>query len=93
MEDGIGVPVTVSDNVERILGYPRAPRCLTPAGGGAVHPDDRAAAALAVETAVRAGQASHEYRFAHRDGCYLWLRDEMRAKPADDGGRPASSAC
>jgi|GEM_PF-1365219 len=85
-EHGQGVASAVSDNIQRILGYTPA-QALAPGWWfRGVHPDDREAAATAVATVLGVGQTVHEYRFAHADGHYLWLRDELRTGlPGADG--------
>ncbi|WP_374267191.1 PAS domain S-box protein [Zoogloea sp.] len=87
--DGKGVPVTVSDNVERILGYTPA-QALQPDWRDAhVHPDDLPVVQAAVAQVQAQGQLVQEYRFTHGAGRYVWLRDEMRLGPVHAGGEQA----
>ena len=82
-------PFTVSDlggNVERQLGYPPDvllgdPRFLH----DRVHPDDRGRLERALATLEVGGVQTLEYRFQHRNGSWIWLRDEMRRVPRRDG--------
>jgi hypothetical protein len=53
-----------------------------------VHPDDVEAAVAAKRGVLRLGQVAVEYRFAHRDGHYLWLHDEVRLEPDGESGTP-----
>jgi len=51
-----------------------------------VHPDDRTAARRAVEEHARRGVPFDlEYRLQHRDGRWLWLRDQAFVVRDDDG--------
>jgi PAS domain S-box-containing protein len=84
--------VTWSEELEAIVGLP--PGGFASAGGdedaffALVHPDDRAAVAEAVETAVRTG-ADYivEFRYRHAGGTWRWM--EGRGRAVDAGGRPA----
>ena len=71
------VPTTVSENVQRILGY--SPH--RNAGGqlvvGPRAPDDVSRTPCPGRD-PRQQPGFPEYRFAHRDGHYVWLRDEVR---------------
>ena len=86
--DGEAVPDTVGDNLLRIVGYTRE-EALDPGWWRrGVHPDDVEAAVAAKRGLLRLGQGSVEYRFAHRDGHYLWLRDEARLERDGESGVP-----
>lgn len=74
--DGVTRTVQVSANIERISGHTVAEALQDGWWVAGLHPDDRHAAfagLLPGETAT-----VHEYRFAHKDGHYLWIRDEQR---------------
>jgi PAS domain S-box-containing protein len=72
------VPSAVSDNVQRILGYVPA-EIMTPCWWSEhIHPDDAPRVAGIVPALLGGQPVSVEYRFAHRDGHYVWLRDEAR---------------
>jgi PAS domain S-box-containing protein len=68
----------VSENIERILGYPRGEALAPGWWREHLHPDDRADAEATIAKALATGQAEHEYRFRHRDGRHLWIRDSLR---------------
>ena len=86
-EAGRWVPAMVGDNVLRIFGY-TPDEVLKPGWWEAgLHPDDREAAKAAWRSLQVGGQLGLEYRFAHRDGRYFWVRDELRmaGSDAEDG--------
>ncbi|HRP95349.1 MAG TPA: EAL domain-containing protein [Rhodocyclaceae bacterium] len=72
------IPVWVSENVERMLGY--APgACLSPDWWWAnLHAEDQAHALAAQHEVVRRGELDIEYRFRHRSGRLLWIHDRQR---------------
>jgi two-component system CheB/CheR fusion protein len=82
-------PFAVSDlggNAERQLGYPPDvllgdPHFLH----DRVHPDDRPRLERALSSLEVGGVQTLEYRFQHRNGSWVWLRDEMRRVPRRDG--------
>ncbi|WP_374484727.1 PAS domain S-box protein [Zoogloea sp.] len=86
-EAGHWVPAMVGDNIQRIFGY--APEDVLQPGWWAagLHPDDRDTAKAAWRSLKPGGQLGLEYRFAHRDGRYIWVRDELRmaGNAAEDG--------
>ena len=82
--DGNLVPLMVGDNIQRILGFSPA-EVLTPDWWASrIHPDDRAGALNWSGRLLSDGEIGHEYRFAHRDGHYLWVRDEVRVEERAD---------
>ncbi|RTL40915.1 MAG: PAS domain S-box protein, partial [Rhodocyclaceae bacterium] len=84
---GRWVPAMVGDNIQRIFGY-MPDEVLEPGWWQAgLHPDDREAAKAAWRSLRVGGQLGLEYRFAHRDGRYFWVRDELRmaGSDAEDG--------
>ena len=85
-QDGRSEPIIVSDNMTRILGY-SADEVLAPGWWrNGIHPDDRQATLEGIREVLQRGQVALEYRFACRDGRYIWLRDELRVgRPAADG--------
>ncbi|MBK6973086.1 MAG: PAS domain S-box protein [Sterolibacteriaceae bacterium] len=85
--DGMLLPIEVSDNVARILGYAPAEALESGWWFAGLHPEDREAATAASGRVLTGEHVVHEYRFAHRDGGYLWFRDEMRLT-WDTAGRP-----
>jgi len=69
----------ISESSERVLGYTAAevlePRWLP----DHLHTDDA--------QLHEPGQFRYEFRIRHRDGHWLWLRDERRLEPASDTGQ------
>ncbi|WP_300438722.1 PAS domain S-box protein [Zoogloea sp.] len=86
--DGEAIPVTVGDNLLRIVGYTREETLDPGWWRRGVHPDDVEAAVAAKRGVLRLGQVAVEYRFAHRDGHYLWLHDEVRLERDGESGAP-----
>jgi PAS domain S-box-containing protein len=84
--DGVARAVQVSANIERICGYTAAEALQEGWWKAGLHPDERdALPPFGVDRAD--GGRVHEYRFAHRDGHYLWIRDEYRPS-FDSAGEP-----
>jgi two-component system, NtrC family, sensor kinase len=52
-----------------------------------VHPDDRASIQACFRRAIEVGETVQEYRFRHRNGCYRWVRDNVRVLK-DPNGKP-----
>ncbi|HOG03438.1 MAG TPA: PAS domain S-box protein, partial [Accumulibacter sp.] len=75
--DGVTRTVQVSANIERISGHTIAEALQDGWWAAGLHPDDRQAA-LTAGLLPGAAATVHEYRFAHKDGHYLWIRDEQR---------------
>ncbi|WP_139379496.1 PAS domain S-box protein [Zoogloea sp. LCSB751] len=92
-EAGHWVPAMVGDNIQRIFGY--TPDEVLKRGWwlAGLHPDDRQAAKTAWRGLRLGGQLGLEYRFAHRDGRYFWVRDELRMAggDAEDGAEIVGS--
>ncbi|MBK7660517.1 MAG: PAS domain S-box protein [Betaproteobacteria bacterium] len=76
----------VGDNVERVIGYPKREVLLPDFWSEHVHPDDRDEAIARSRTLMVEGIIEHEYRFRHRDGHFIWIRDRLRAEK-DAAGR------
>lgn len=78
---------SVSENVERLLGYPLADWLQPGFWAEHIHPDDRSQALHYCATC--AGQLENhefEYRFIAKDGRVVWLRDDVKVIAAE--GRP-----
>jgi PAS domain S-box-containing protein len=80
----------VSDNVERVLGYPPDTIGLGEWWETRVHPDDRERALAGLQRLADLGHVVQEYRFRHADGSWRWIRDEMRLQ-RDPAGRGAEA--
>jgi PAS domain S-box-containing protein len=69
----------ISENIERILGYPAA-RFTEDSGFwlNNIHPGDRDRILENLAVIFETGQHSHEYRFRHADGAWHYLYDRIR---------------
>ena len=80
----------VSPSAERLLGYPLEDWYQPDFWLQHVHPDDREAAEKYCMEHVAKGEShEQEYRFAHRDGHYIWLRDMISVVEEPDKTRRA----
>jgi len=79
-------PIFVSDNVERICGFP-AERFLSEPefGSSRIHPDDVDRVHSELGSAVRNGHYSCEYRWQCADGQYRTFLDQGVLAPEEDG--------
>jgi len=78
VEGGAARPVWVSENIRPLLGYPPE-EALQPGWWAAhLHPEDRERVLANQSLLLEAGSLAHEYRFFHKDGRVLWVRDELR---------------
>ncbi|MFE8071085.1 EAL domain-containing protein [Marinobacteraceae bacterium S3BR75-40.1] len=77
-QDATPKTLWVSENIRRLTGYTVAQAKAPGWWRKRVHPEDWAEASQGLERARRFGQYSHEYRFRHADGRYLWIRDQIR---------------
>jgi two-component system phosphate regulon sensor histidine kinase PhoR len=87
--EGDGAPISVSPQVDRLLGY-TADELVRDAGlfGRLVHPDDRSRVLEQLAEAPERGASRRsEYRLVSRDGRTIWVRDEA-ATVLDAHGRP-----
>jgi PAS domain S-box-containing protein len=71
------VPSWVSDNIERLGGYTAVDVAGPDWWTERVHPDDRGAVLAEVPQLLANGHVVREYRFRHKEGHYLWVRDEQ----------------
>jgi len=76
--DGGYPPTYVSGNIERLFGY-KIEECLNnsnwwPEG---VHPEDAPQTFKQFSLLFQNGDLTHEYRFRHKDGSYMWIHDEL----------------
>jgi two-component system cell cycle sensor histidine kinase/response regulator CckA len=86
--DDYGV-TSVTDNVRQLTGY--EPLEFTEDSSfwlEHVHPEDRPRVLDEMPCLFKQGSHTVEYRFAHKDGTYRWIRDEMKLV-AGGSGNPA----
>ncbi|PSB50867.1 histidine kinase [filamentous cyanobacterium Phorm 6] len=78
----------MSKNIEVILGY-KPEEFLSEPGFWAnhIHPEDAPRVFAHLSALFEHNTHQHEYRFLHRDGHYVWLRDELRLL-RDEEGKP-----
>ncbi|MGM0525116.1 MAG: bifunctional diguanylate cyclase/phosphodiesterase [Pseudomonadota bacterium] len=67
-----------SKNAEQILGYSLDEITISNWWFNNLHPDDRAAVVKKALRAVDEPEFVQEYRFRHKQGHYIWVRDEIR---------------
>ena len=78
----------ISDNVERLTGYSYKTFLRDPSFWiDHVHPDDRECVLKEVPQVFKDQYYEYEYRFHHKKGHYIWVRDEMKLI-TDDKGKP-----
>ena len=76
----------ISPNVTRNMGY--TPEQFTQNSEfwvENIHPDDRQHVFDQMQQLFDRGDHKHEYRFRISDGCYRWMRDELRLVRDEDG--------
>ncbi|RZM76625.1 PAS domain S-box protein [Leptolyngbya iicbica] len=80
----------ITPNIQAILGYsPEAVLSEPQFWPQRLHPDDTERALADLAQLFEQGHLVNEYRFRHRDGHYVWLRDERNVL-LDDQGDPAT---
>ena len=72
------IPVLVSENIERLLGFTVAETMIRDWWLGRLHPDDRIRAMSTLADGVAGEGCSMEYRFQHKNGSYRWIQDSNR---------------
>ncbi|MEB3230913.1 MAG: PAS domain S-box protein, partial [Leptolyngbyaceae bacterium] len=78
----------ISQNVEALLGYTAAEFCANPSFWlQHLHPDDADGILAALPQLFEQGQLKYEYQMRHRDGHYIWIRDELTLL-RDGAGNP-----
>ncbi|WP_333459591.1 PAS domain S-box protein [Microcoleus sp. Pol10D4] len=78
----------ISKNIEAILGYKPKEVVSTPSFWiNHIHPEDAPRVLADISALFEYDTHQHEYRFLHRDGYYVWIRDGMRLV-RDEQGRP-----
>jgi PAS domain S-box-containing protein len=79
----------VSDNVAAVLGYSPEEICArNDFWKDVVHPDDRSRAESLLREIGPGESLALEYRVRHKDGHYVWLRDELRLEAGSVGSAP-----
>ncbi|MBW7851369.1 MAG: EAL domain-containing protein [Rhodospirillales bacterium] len=81
------VPFWVSNNVTRVLGFSVAEVLKRGWWSAQIHPDDRAAAKDAARTIFATGHVTQKYKIRHKDGRYIWLREELLLVDEPTAGR------
>lgn len=72
------IPMWISENIKTMLGY-TVNEVLLPDGWVMhIHPDDREQVNAAVTKIFAEDRLSHEYRFMHKNGHMVWIREELR---------------
>ena len=86
--DGDYAATYISPAIIALLGW-TPEHFLSDAGFWAeqIHSEDRPAVFEGLARLFELGHHTHEYRFQHRDGHYLWMRDELRLL-RDASGEP-----
>ncbi len=72
------IPILVSENIERLLGFTPAESTHVEWWVESLHPEDRDRAVVVLKEAVRAGGYAMEYRVRHKNGSYHWIEDNSR---------------
>jgi PAS domain S-box-containing protein len=85
-EEGF-VPSWISENVTRLLGFDSREACQVNWWSAHIHPEDREAAMGGWAEIATKDFISVEYRFQHKNGHDMWLRDEQRLV-RDANGEP-----
>jgi len=86
------VPVAVSENVERVLGFTPGEILQPEFWTAHVHPADRdSAQRTAAEVAAR-DDLTHDYRFSRKDGRFIWLQDRVTVLRRRADGTPLEIA-
>ncbi len=82
------LPVRVSENIERMLGYSAAETMTASWWTDCLHPDDLAGAVKGATKGMAAGTHSTQYRIRHKNGIYHWIEDSGKLVQ-NEPGRPA----
>ncbi|BAJ62040.1 HD domain-containing phosphohydrolase [Anaerolinea thermophila] len=82
--DGKPKPLWVSENIEHILGFTPDEALSFEWWVTHVYPEDRQRALELSAKVLQYGYADLEYRFFHKNGSILWIRDQMRLMRRDE---------
>ena len=81
-------PTFISDNIVNVSGYTSAEFLSRPDFWAThIHPEDAPRLFAELSALFEQGQHIHEYRFLHKAGHYIWVRNELRLI-CDDQGTP-----
>lgn len=76
----------ISDNIEQLVGYSTSDFIKNPGFWlEQVHPDDKEKVLAEIPKIIENEHHTYEYRFRHKNGHYIWLRDEMKCIKDSDG--------
>ncbi|WP_017299446.1 PAS domain-containing protein [Nodosilinea nodulosa] len=76
---GVCAPTFVSDNIVNLSGYTQEEFLADPNFWAShLHPQDAPRLFAELPALFERGQHIHEYRFLHRAGHYMWVRNELR---------------
>ncbi len=81
------IPVLVSENLERLLGFSTAEYWRPNWWLDGLHPEDRERVLAALAKGIAGDGYSAEYRIRHRNGSFQWIQDSNRVVK-DAAGRP-----
>ncbi len=82
----------ISPNIKQLLDYEPNDFISDPNfWAGNIHPDDRETVFSGLDGLLERGHHTHEYRFRHKKGHYIWMRDEL-AVIRDENGEPLELA-
>lgn len=76
--EGSMIPVWVSENIEQILGYPREDAMAREWWFDHLFPEEAENVAGENAAIVAGGGGAHAYRVRHRDGHYLYIKDQLK---------------
>ena len=79
LEAGRARATWISNNLPRLVGESVADALVKPNWWATrIHPEDRPTALARQIELIERGKLVHQYRFRHRDGHYIWIRDELK---------------
>lgn len=78
-------PYLVSENIAELLGFKVEETLRYEWWFGQLHPDDRDRAAASIADTLRDGSCRTEYRMRRRNGDYIWVEDNRRVVPGENG--------
>jgi PAS domain S-box-containing protein len=85
IEEGKVIPLLVSENIERLLGFTVNEALSYDWWPQGLHPQDRERAATRLAGDGMGHSTAIEYRLRHKNGTYLWIEDSFRIVPGETG--------